>query len=293
MGLVTLLIADHTVEDQLIDSAKQSVSTTNSIIESQVNSKIHDINYFAEAIDPTSIRGEKDSPEVEMKLKQYLGLHPDALNIFVGTTDGVMVRGKPTASSTRGNAYDPREREWYKLAMEKPGTPVVSSVSKNTDGVAVVFISKTLTDQSGVIGLSLDLTELREQASIKVGKEGYVIIMDADKNYVVSPVEESGTQDTSNTLNEMYQSKEGQFEYMYNDEAKMLIFDTNEATGWKIAGTMFKSEISIASKDIRVATLVVDFGGYLPYAGIHYLVYTFVVTSNQTSAGICQSGKQR
>ncbi|WP_440115742.1 methyl-accepting chemotaxis protein [Paenibacillus sp. QZ-Y1] len=257
VGIVTLLIADHTVEDQLIDSAKQSVSTTNSIVESQVNSKIYDINYFVEAIDPISIKGEKDSPEIEMKLKQYLGLHPEALNMFLGTTDGVMIRGKENTASSQGAAYDPRERDWYKLAMEKPGTPVISAVSKNTDGVAVVFISKTLKDQSGVIGLSLDLTALREQASIKVGKEGYVIIMDADKNYVVSPVEESGTQDTSNTLNEMYQSKEGQFEYMYNDEAKMMIFDTNEATGWKIAGTMFKSEVSSASKDIRMATLMV------------------------------------
>ncbi|WP_017690975.1 methyl-accepting chemotaxis protein [Paenibacillus sp. PAMC 26794] len=257
IGLITLTMAEDGIQEQLVDSAMQSVSTANTIVESQVNYKINDINYFADALDPSLIKGENDSPELQVKLEQYLGLHPDAMNIFVGTTDGVMVRGKPTASSTRGDAYDPREREWYKLAMEKPGTAVVSAVSVNTDGVAVVFISKTLKDQSGVIGLSLDLTDLREQASIKVGKEGYVIIMDANKNYVVSPIADAGTQETSGTLDEMYQSQEGHFDYVYNNQPKMMIFSTNEATGWKIAGTMFKSEITNASKDIRMVTFIV------------------------------------
>ncbi|MGC5775391.1 methyl-accepting chemotaxis protein [Paenibacillus pabuli] len=257
IGIVTLLIADHTVEDQLMDSAKQSVDTTDSIIETHVDAKIHDINYFAGVIEQVMINGQGNSPELETKLKQYLGLHPDALNIFVGTKEGVMVRGKESAGSAQGSDYDPREREWYKLAMEKPGTPAVSPVSKNTDGIAVVFVSKTLEDQSGVVGLSLNLTELREQASIKVGKEGYVVILDADKNYVVSPVVEAGTQEETTTLDPMYESNEGKFDYIYNEEAKTMIYSTNEATGWKIGGTLLKSEISNASKEIRVATLMV------------------------------------
>lgn len=101
VGLITLTMAEDGVQGQLVDSAMQSVSTANTIVESQVNYKIHDINYFADALDPTLIKGENDSPELQLKLEQYLGLHPDAMNIFVGTTDGVMVRGKPTASSTR------------------------------------------------------------------------------------------------------------------------------------------------------------------------------------------------
>ncbi|WP_145050172.1 methyl-accepting chemotaxis protein [Paenibacillus xylanexedens] len=257
IGFVTLIIAEDSVQEQMMDSAVQSVSTANSIVESQVSYKINDINYFADSLDSSLIKGENDSTELQAKLEQYLGLHPDANNIFVGTTEGIMVRGKPTESSLRGDAYDPREREWYKLAMAKPGTAAVSNVSLNTDGKAVVFISKTLSDQSAVIGLSMDLTDLREQASIRVGKEGYVIIMDANKNYVVSPVVEAGTQEKSDTLNEMYEKQEGQFDYVYNDQSKMMIFSTNEATGWKIAGTMFKSEVTEASKDIRMATFIV------------------------------------
>lgn len=102
VGLITLTMAEDGVQGQLVDSAMQSVSTANTIVESQVNYKIHDINYFADALDPSLIKGENDSPELQLKLEQYLGLHPDAMNIFVGTTDGVMVRGKPTASKDTG-----------------------------------------------------------------------------------------------------------------------------------------------------------------------------------------------
>ncbi|MBR2565865.1 MAG: methyl-accepting chemotaxis protein [Paenibacillus sp.] len=257
ISFVTLYISENTVQRQLNDSALQSVSTANKIVESQINSRIYDINYFADSLDPALVKGEDDSTELQAKLAQYLGLHPDALNIFVGTKEGVMVRGKEKANSLNGETYDPRERDWYKLAMDKPGTVAVSPVSKNTDGVAVVFISKTLTDQSAVVGLSLDLTDMRNQASIKLGKEGYVIILDQDKNVVVSPVQEVGTKLEDSAIDQLYQNKEGQFDYVLEEQAKTMIYSTNEASGWKIAGTMYKSEVTDASKEIRLAVIIV------------------------------------
>lgn len=62
VGLITLTMAEDGVQGQLVDSAMQSVSTANTIVESQVNYKIHDINYFADALDPSLIKGENDSP---------------------------------------------------------------------------------------------------------------------------------------------------------------------------------------------------------------------------------------
>ena len=96
------MIADRTVEGQLMDSAKQSVSTTNSIIETHVNAKIHDINYFADSIRTDMLNEDSGISEVEVKLQQYVGLHPDALNIFVGTEDGTMVRGKKQPAVHKG-----------------------------------------------------------------------------------------------------------------------------------------------------------------------------------------------
>ncbi|WJH31620.1 hypothetical protein N6H13_14475 [Paenibacillus sp. CC-CFT742] len=104
IGMITLLIADRTVEGQLMDSAKQSVSTTNSIIETHVNAKIHDINYFAESIRTDMLSGDGGLSALEVKLQQYVGLHPDALNIFVGTEDGTMVRGKKKPAVHKGPA---------------------------------------------------------------------------------------------------------------------------------------------------------------------------------------------
>ena len=83
ISFVTLYISENTVQRQLNDSAMQSVSTANKIVESQINSRIYDINYFADSLDPALVKGEDDSTELQAKLAQYLGLHPDAMNIFV------------------------------------------------------------------------------------------------------------------------------------------------------------------------------------------------------------------
>jgi len=257
VGFMTLTIADRTVETQLLDSARQNVITTNSMIDDQVIAKKNDINYFADTVGVEMVKGQDNSPELTAKLEQYLKLHPETLNIFVGTKEGLMVRGKETTGSAQGSAYDPREREWYKLAMEKQGTTVISPVSKNTDGVAVVFISRTLKDQSGVVGLSLNLTNLQELASIKIGKEGYIIILDGEKNYVVSPGVEAGSKVEGTELDPLYASADGSFDYTHNGDDKHLVFSTNPETGWKIGGTMYKSEINDASKDIRMATFIV------------------------------------
>ncbi|WP_434748282.1 hypothetical protein [Paenibacillus amylolyticus] len=63
IGLVSLYIAEDTVQEQLNDSALQSVSTANKIVETQVNSKIYDINFFSDSLDSTFIKGENDSTE--------------------------------------------------------------------------------------------------------------------------------------------------------------------------------------------------------------------------------------
>ncbi|MGQ8873781.1 methyl-accepting chemotaxis protein [Paenibacillus sp. TSA_86.1] len=257
VGLVTILIADRTVGDQLMNSARQSVTTINSVIETQVSGKLTDIDYFTGNLSQENTKDEAGIQQLENSLKQYLALHKEALNIWVGTEEGVMVRGKTTAASAAEVNFDPRKRDWYKNAMAQPGVTYISGVTKNNDGITVVQISKMLSDKSGVMGISLDLTELGKMAAVKVGQEGYVIILDTDKNVVYSPVTEAGTSLDSPTTQPMYASKDGMFDYEINGEGKKMIFSTNDKTGWKIGGTMYKKEVDQASAEIRTATLIV------------------------------------
>ncbi|MGW9526453.1 methyl-accepting chemotaxis protein [Paenibacillus terrae] len=236
---------------QLLDSATASVTSSDRAITQSIQAKIADIEYYSTTITASDNSAEADEA-ILTKLQVYLKMHAEALDMFVGTPEGKLIIGKAT-----GSTNDPRERPWYKQAMEKPGQTVISPVGLNTAKVAVVYISRTLPDNSGVLGLSLNLNNLQEITKFKVGQNGYVMILDGTKHIVTHPTEVSGSTKLGEMLTQLYASKEGSFNYELDGVSKNLIFKTNALTGWKIAGTMDKSETSASAKPILITTIVV------------------------------------
>jgi methyl-accepting chemotaxis protein len=243
--------AYNQTDQQLIDSATTSVTAADRAVTQTIEAKIADIEYYASTMTATDNSPEADAALLT-ELQIYLKMHAEALNIFVGTPEGKLVIGK----ATRLNS-DPRERPWYKQAMEKPGQTVISPVVLNTSKVPVVYISRTLPDNSGVLGLSLNLNNLKEITKLKIGQRGYVIILDSTKHIVTHPTTVSGTIPKEDYVERMFAGKEGNFAYDYKGKPKKLIFRTNALSGWKIAGTMDQSETSASAQPILVTTLVV------------------------------------
>ncbi|WP_346834818.1 methyl-accepting chemotaxis protein [Paenibacillus polymyxa] len=243
----------NAMEKQLHSSANQGVATANSIIEYAIASKIEDVRYLAGRLDSSMIDG-RNSPLIEPKLIQYKGLHEDATDIFVGTPEGLMIRGVPKKDE---GTFDPRTRPWYIEAMKQPGKVAITPVIINSSGIPVVVVSQTLSDKSGVIGISLNLESVRKLASIKVGQEGYIIILDHAKKFVVHPTAKPGSSPQENVLDTMYTAPSGNFKYMHEGREKYLTYVTNEDTGWKIAGTFYQSEISDATAAMRYVTIIV------------------------------------
>ncbi|MGM1021134.1 MAG: methyl-accepting chemotaxis protein [Bacillota bacterium] len=243
----------NAMEKQLHISANQGVATANSIIEYAIVSKIKDVSYLAERLDGSMI-DDRNSPLIQPKLIQYKGLHEDANDIFVGTPQGLMIRGVPKEDE---GTFDPRKRPWYIEAMKQPGKVAITPVITNSSGIPVVVISQTLSDQSGVIGISLNLESVRKLASIKVGQHGYITILDHTKKFVVHPTAKPGSSSQESFINTMYTAPSGNFNYMYQDREKYLTYVTNEHTGWKIAGTFYQSEISDATAAMRYVTIFV------------------------------------
>ncbi|WP_322924451.1 methyl-accepting chemotaxis protein [Paenibacillus campi] len=242
------------VRDQLLTSAEQSVTTADNFVQNSLQVKIADVNYLSKRFNASMIQG-RFSPEIVRVLAQYKGLHPDAVDAFVGTPDGTMIRAIPKANE---NGYDPRKREWYKKAIAAPGTTVMTDVTLNSSNEAVIVIARTLPDNSGVLGVSLNLANIAKLVDIPVGHEGYVIILDRDRNYVVSRNGTPGTPAQGNYVNQMYANDSGQIDYTFEGRAKKMVFLTDKLTGWKIAGTLYTSEIDDAVAPIRqTATWIV------------------------------------
>ncbi|MDP1510384.1 methyl-accepting chemotaxis protein [Paenibacillus sp. CMAA1739] len=253
ISIATYRSSYNAMEKQLHSSANQGVTTANSVIEYAIASKIQDVGYLAERLDGSMIDGP-NSPLIQPKLIQYIGLHEDAKDIFVGTPKGLMIRGVPKKDE---GTFDPRTRPWYIEAMKQPGKVAITPVIINSSGIPVVIVSRTLADQSGVIGISLNLESVRKLASIKVGQEGYIVILDHTKKFVVHPTAKAGSLPQDNSLDRLYTAPSGSFSYMYEGHEKYLTYVTNEDTGWKIAGTFYVSEISDATAAMRYVTIFV------------------------------------
>ncbi|MGP3738321.1 Cache 3/Cache 2 fusion domain-containing protein [Bacillus sp. 4A_MP2] len=103
----------------------------------------------------------------------------------------------------------------------------------------------------GAIGIDIDVQDIVDKIKdIKIGREGYPIIANKNKQIVAHPEEKSGSAVTENISSILYSGKEGTSTYENKGEQKRLVFVTNDLTGWKIAGTMFVSETEEAAQPV-------------------------------------------
>ncbi|MEJ3719544.1 methyl-accepting chemotaxis protein [Paenibacillus polymyxa] len=251
VGSFSYQAAYNQTDRQLQDSATSSVTASDRAVTQTIQAKLADLEYYSTTLTASDDSAEADDAILK-RLQVYLKMHTEVVDMFVGTPEGKLIIGKAV-----GSTNDPRERPWYKQAMEKPGQTVISPVGLNTAKVPVVYISRTLPDNSGVLGLSLNLNNLKEITKLRIGQNGYIVIFDSTKRIVTHPTEVSGSTEMGEKTPELFASKEGSFDHNDAGVAKHLIFKTNELTGWKIAGTMDKSETRASAQPILLTTIVV------------------------------------
>jgi methyl-accepting chemotaxis protein len=115
-----------------------------------------------------------------------------------------------------------------------------------------------MADGTGVIALNLDISRINKAVSkVKIGEKGYPFLLDVDSKYIVHPTEKAGTKATDSLFDQLYAKSSGSFEYTFNGDEKKMVFTTNKTTNWKIAGTMYASEVSEAARPIFYKTLFI------------------------------------
>ncbi|WP_281253835.1 methyl-accepting chemotaxis protein [Terribacillus aidingensis] len=183
-------------------------------------------------------------------------LRPELESVYLGTNDGLMIQ---SPNNVKDEDYDPRERPWYKKAMENQGKVIITApYTSSSTKKMVVTIAKTTDDNSGVIAMNVDLNKLKDTVSeVNIGKHGFAVVLDENQNVIVHPNEESGSKAEGSYYDKQYKEDAGQFKYEKDGEARELVFTTNETTGWKVSGIMSLSEISDATSPILVTGIVV------------------------------------
>ncbi|MEK5061700.1 methyl-accepting chemotaxis protein [Paenibacillus sp. FSL H7-0326] len=255
IGTLSYQSAKHVLDKEFMRSAGESVDVINAVITDVIAPKREDVVIFANHVNATRYDGV-DSPDIRAEFDNYIQFHRDLDSMYVGTEEGVMIQ-VPRKQLTED--YDPRQRPWYKKAMENKGQVVVTDpyVSAAT-GNLVVAVAKMTEDGSGVVGMDINLQNLSQVAGqVNIGTEGYAIVLDQQRNIVVHPTMELGIRAGEDFFDQMFASDQGEFDFTYEGDSKRMEFTTNELTGWKVGGIVFDTEIEGITQPILIATSIV------------------------------------
>ena len=246
------------IEKQIDASELQSVSSVNAFIDKHVSPIAKDVDYFASNFNRATWDTE-DWTVVLEKLEQYFETSEGIVSSFIGTVNGDMIQ-HPDLGLMNNPEFDPRTRAWYQNAEAAPGEVIISNPHQSAStGDWVVTISKQLPDKSGVYAANLGMDALFDIINgIQVGESGYPFLMTTGKTIIAHPTLEGGTDvSTEEWAEQVLQTEQGSFEYLFEGAKKQMYVLTNELTGWKIGGTMFVSEVQHATSPILKTTLYV------------------------------------
>ncbi|MDC2866812.1 methyl-accepting chemotaxis protein, partial [Bacillus sp. BP-3] len=291
IGTMSYQNAKKNFDSQITSSASENIKVLDSLINQMIDAKYNDATHFSKAIQ-RNMHETENGESVRKMVSQYVSLHPEVIQLYVGTDNGTFIQ-EPNVQMPAG--YNPKERPWYIDAMKENGGVVISSPYKDkTTGDIVVTVSKKLDDGSGVIGIDLKLENLLKTTKmINIGKKGYAFILDQSQNVVAHPQEKPGTKAPDVWAKPMYQENHGTFSYTNGGSDKKMVFATNAKTSWKIGGTMYTNEVTTAAEPIFHNTLIVAviallLGGVIIYfitLSITKPLKQLVVSSHKISEG--------
>lgn len=250
IGVFSFLYANKQMEKDFINNASTNLNMLDTTITNLMSEKVYDITALSETITKETM--ENNPSSIQTTIEQYIKIHPEVSSIYIATNDGKLIQ---KSTEELDDHMDPRLRDWYKTAVNQGGQavimdPYLSPVSQKM----VITIGKTIADNAGVMAVTMNLDYLADLASdITFGKEGYVILLDQKKRFIVHPEEKQGDIVKESFYETLYKAENGTLDYTADKVNRKLVYQTNKLTGWKLAGTMEKSEIVNHSKGLLYA----------------------------------------
>ncbi|MGI5074677.1 HAMP domain-containing protein [Treponema vincentii] len=164
------------------------------------------------------------------------------------------------------SGYDPRQRSWYKQAVEANGDIVITPVYIATDGTPVVAVAKAIKDSNGAllgcIGVDINLTDLTSFiSSVKIGTTGYCMLVQDDGMILAdathSAFNSKNLRDIDIAFSEIVQKKEGSTAITLDGKNRKAYLFSLPELGWKLIIIVEQSEIlSLFYALVRIMVLI-------------------------------------
>ncbi|HOR86379.1 MAG TPA: methyl-accepting chemotaxis protein [Bacillota bacterium] len=208
---------------------------------------------------------------------------PDVVSIYMGTIDGDMYMAP---DDELPEDYDPRERPWYKDALDNSGKVIWTEPYSDagTNGM-ILSAAKHVKGNDGSIGvLSLDvkLDKLMQLLSeIRIGKNGYVILLDRNGDTIVSPEKDDLIKNIKDNTwaKDVLGKYRGSFTIDIDGKEVILSYLTVDKTGWKLIGIMpreeLEKEVTPVKDKLGKILVIFIFWGILASLILLFLMDTF------------------
>ena len=186
--------------------------------------------------------------------EQFAQSHPSTAYLSLGLSDGGYASWP---DDTKLNNYDPRVRPWYKAAIAAPGTTVrTGAYYWAPDDVTLIGTVHTVVDAAGnilgVVGLDVSLKQLTELVrNIKLGDSGYLMLVEANGNVLVDPIDAKHNFKPLADLGPNYAALAKQGDGVAQIEIDGVPYMANVVSskdlGWRFIGLIKRDEVMAAA----------------------------------------------
>jgi methyl-accepting chemotaxis protein len=270
IGFFSYHTAQQKLQEKIQMNAKENVGIIDRYLTNYIKPKMADSAEFAKRFNKVSFDPGKMNNSLSI-LQQYIEFHPEITAAYAASEQGNLLIN-PHANLPSG--FDARTRPWYTQAKAANGETIITEpYVDQISGNILVTVAKQLNDGSGVIGFDLSLASLKTVTSgVKIGREGYPLIVSAKGTYIVHPSQKTGEMAQGSWVQPLLYKDSGNISYNLDGTDKVMEFETNKLTGFKIAGTMNLNEVNQDSNPILKTTFICIGIFLLLGIGISYLI---------------------
>jgi diguanylate cyclase (GGDEF)-like protein len=283
LGISSFYSAKTHLEQLMVDATSQEVKLIDKYITETLSGYIRLANSIYPSIENNFEK--RDLPDMIADFIHVVNSNEEIMAMYIATETGEFI-DYPNAILPPN--YDARKREWYMKAKANHGIPVISNpyIDPSTNQ-AIVTISKELKNREGVLSIDISLAYLHKIIlDLKIGKEGYPVLLDEDKKIVVHPTFAFGK-----TLPDYITSKlkESLTPYKIEFDSTTFVTMTNQLTGWTVAGNIDQDEMTKRNVPILLQTgkfilLFFLIGGIVTY----YILRMITIPTNRLLRGFEQ-----
>lgn len=250
-------ISYYTMTSTLKNNLRDTSSSLNTEIADEITAYLSKyelvVNYLAEDANVKNSSSEESVAWMLKTFETFAKQDKTLMNVYMGTETGKF-HIYPEQSLPAD--YDPRTRPWYQGAVKTNGFMWTDPYVDASTGSLVLTAAKPAFDNSGkligVVAVDLSLATLSEKINaIKVGKTGYVYVVDSQNNTMIHPNKDLVTKPipVESLANALANNKEQALNYVYEDpktkikDDKFTTFMTIPNIGWKVGSTLSMTEI--------------------------------------------------